>query len=251
MMVNQTRRVGLKWKIFGMYTAVMFVLGGCAIAVVHRLTGNTLRDQLERHSLAIAHNFSDAAAAHIAGGNTLALHALARKYTLHDGVAYAYVEGGNGAILAHTFGSFPEEIRPQSRPGVGREPERRSLQWAGRPVVDTAVPVLEGQIGSVHVGFWADRLQDEVQGALIPIVAVIAVIPFVGALLSFLLAQWIVRPIVDLTEIAEKVTMGDLELSVGGDRVSTRDEIGDLARALERMRSSLKAAMMRLDREVA
>jgi len=65
------------------------------------------------------------------------------------------------------------------------------------------------------------------------------------------LAHWIVRPIVGLTQIAEKVTMGDLEVSVGGDRVSTHDEIGDLARALERMRSSLKAAMLRLGREAA
>jgi len=250
-MANQPRRLGLKWKIFGMYAAVMFVLGACAIAVVYYLTGNTLRDQLDRRSFAIAKNFSDAAATHMAGRNTLALHALARKYTLHDGVAYAYVEDGKGAILAHTFGSFPIEIQPASIPPVGREPQRRSLQWAGRAVLETAVPVLEGQIGSVHVGFWADRLQDEIKRALIPIVAVIAIIPFVGAVLSFLLAHWIVRPIVGLTQIAEKVTMGDLEVSVGGDRVSTHDEIGDLARALERMRSSLKAAMLRLGREAA
>src|SRR5262245_35477621 len=250
-MESQPRRVGLKWKIFGLYTIVMFALGACAIAVVYRLTGDTLRDQLDRRSLAIANNFSDAAAAHIASGNPLALHALARKYTLHDGVAYAYVEDGKGTILAHTFGSFPQEIQPQSTAGVRREPERRSLQWGGRTVLETAVPVLEGQMGRVHVGFWADRLQEEVQRALIPIVGVIAIIPFVGALLSFFLAHWIVRPIVGLTQIAEKVTMGDLEVSVGGDCVSTHDEIGDLARALERMRSSLKAAMMRLGREVA
>lgn len=250
-MAHQPRRLGLKWKIFGMYTGVMFLLGACAIAVVYRLTGDTLRDQLDRRSLAIANNFSDAAAAHMAGGNTLALHALARKYTLHEGVAYAYVEDGKGSIVAHTFGNIPEEVPQNSTAGAKREPERRSLRWAGRTVLDTAVPVLEGQIGSVHVGFWADRLQEEVQRALIPIVAVIAIIPFVGALLSFLLAHWIVRPIVGLTQIAEKVTMGDLEISVGGGCVNTRDEIGDLARALERMRSSLKAAMMRLGREVA
>jgi HAMP domain-containing protein len=45
--------------------------------------------------------------------------------------------------------------------------------------------------------------------------------------------------------------MGDLETSVSGKCVSARDEIGDLARALERMRSSLKAAMLRLGRETA
>ena len=106
-------------------------------------------------------------------------------------------------------------------------------------------------MGSAHVGFWADAVQNEIQRALLPIIAVIAIVPFFGALLSFLLAHWIVRPIVGLTQIADKVTMGDLDSSVDGDCVSARNEIGDLARALERMRSSLRAAMLRLGREIA
>jgi len=106
-------------------------------------------------------------------------------------------------------------------------------------------------MGKVHVGFWADDLDAEIQRALVPIIAAVAIVPFVGALLSFLLAHWLVQPIVGLTRIADKVTMGDLETSVGGNCVSARDEIGDLARALERMRSSLKAAMLRLGRDAA
>jgi HAMP domain-containing protein len=125
------------------------------------------------------------------------------------------------------------------------------LSLADRTVYETAVPVLEGQLGRVHVGFWADAVQSEIRRALLPIIGIIAVIPLAGALLSFLLAHWIVRPIVGLREIADKVTMGDLETSVGGECVSSRDEIGDLARSLERMRSSLRAAMLRLGREVA
>src|SRR5262245_3858371 len=250
-MDHESRRVGLKWKIGGIYTGVMFVLAVCVIAVVYQLAGSMLRDQLDRRSLAIATNFSDAAAGHVASRNALALHTLARKYTLLDGVAYAYVKSDRGEILAQTFGTFPQELQPETANSPNRQPRQRELRWAGRVVYETAVPVLEGQMGSVHIGFWGDSLHNEIQRALVPIIAVIAVVPFVGALLSFLLAQWIVRPIVGLTKIADKVTVGDLERSVGGDCVSARDEIGDLARALERMRSSLKAAMLRLGREVA
>jgi len=78
-MNRETRRLGLKWKIGGIFTGVMLVLGLFAIAVVYRLTQETLRDQLDKRALAIATNFSDAAAGHIAGKNLLALHALARK----------------------------------------------------------------------------------------------------------------------------------------------------------------------------
>jgi HAMP domain-containing protein len=64
-----------------------------------------------------------------------------------------------------------------------------------------------------------------------------------GVALSALLARGIVRPILRLTEVADKISKGDLETPVG---VETRDEIGDLALSLGRMRASLKAAMARL-----
>ncbi|MGH7796846.1 MAG: HAMP domain-containing protein [Candidatus Binatia bacterium] len=249
-MNQESRRVGLKWKIGGIYTAVMLVLGVCVIAAVYQLTQRTLRDQLDKRALAIATNFSDAAAGYVASKNLLALHALARKYTLLDGVAYAYVENVKGEIVAHTLGSLPQGLR-QEPSGAKRQVQRRELLLTNRTVYETAVPVLEGQLGRVHVGFWADAVQTEIRRALLPIIGIIAVVPLIGALLSFLLAHWIVRPIVGLREIADKVTMGDLETSVGGECVSSRDEIGDLARSLERMRSSLRAAMLRLGREVA
>ena len=250
-MNRESRRLGLKWKIGGVFTGVMLILGAFVIAAVYQLTESALRDQLDKRAIAVATNFSDAVAGHVAGKNLLALHALARKYTLLDGVAYAYVEDGKGEIIAHTLGTFPEALRQEVSAGAKRQVTRRELSLGGRTVYETAVPVLEGQMGGVHVGFWADAAQAEIQRALLPIIGVIAVVPFVGALLSFLLAHWIVRPIIGLREIADKVTMGDLESSVGGDCVSSSDEIGDLARALERMRSSLRAAMLRLGREVA
>ena len=99
------------------------------------------------------------------------------------------------------------------------------------------------------MGLWDDAVEKEVQDALLRIIGIIALIPVVGALLSFLVAHWIVRPIVDLTEIADKVTHGDLDASVSGECAKSRDEIGELARSLERMRSSLKAAMLRLNQD--
>ena len=247
----ESRRLGLKWKIGGIFTGVILILSIIVIAAVYRLTETTLRDQLDKRALAVAVNLSDAAAGHVAGKNLLALHALARKYTFLDGVAYAYVEDSKGEILAHTLGTFPETLRQEGFEGAKREIAQRELLLGNKTVYETAVPVLEGQMGAVHVGFWADAVQTEIRRALLPIVGVIAVVPLVGALLSFLLAHWIVRPIIGLREIADKVTMGDLDTSVGGDCVSSSDEIGDLARALERMRSSLRAAMLRLGREVA
>jgi HAMP domain-containing protein len=250
-MSQQSRHISLKWKIGGVYTAVMLVLSILVIAAVYQLTQNTLQDQLDKRALAVATNFSDAVAGHLASKNLLAVHSLARKYTLLDGTAYAFVQNGQGEVVAHTFGAFPDELRRGLSPGSRRQVQRRELALMGRAVYETAVPVLEGQMGSVHVGFWADAVETEIRRALFPIVGIVGVVSLIGALVSFLLAHWIVRPILGLTEIADKVTKGDFETMVRGDCIESRDEIGDLARSLERMRCSLKAAMLRLAREVA
>jgi HAMP domain-containing protein len=240
---------GLKWKIGGIYTGVMLVLGAFVIGAVYQLTQSTLRDQLDRRALAIATNFSDATAGYIAGRNLLALHALARKYTLLDGVAYAFVQDRR-----EKSSLIPLELSPRTSARTfcraKRQVHRRELLLADATVYETAVPVLEDSWAS---SMWvlADAVQKEIRGSLVPVIGIVAIVPSSAALLSFLLAHWIVRPIVGLTQIADKVTMGDLETSVGGECVTSRDEIGDLARSLERMRSSLKAAMLRLGREIA
>src|SRR5262249_25286533 len=245
-MDHESRRVSLKWKIGGTFAAMVLILGLGVVAVVYQLTKDALRDQLDQRVLVMANNLS--AAGPMAGRNLLALDALVIKYTRLDGVTYAFIEDGKGEIVAHTLGTFPTELREELPAAPHRQVYRRELSWAGKTVYQTVAPILEGQVGRVHVGFGADAVEKETLRVLMPLVGIIAVVPLVGALLSFFLAHWIVRPIVGLTRIADKVTMGDLETSVSGKCVKLRDEIGDLARSLERMRSSLKAAMMRLGR---
>lgn len=248
-MGSEPRRVSLKWKIGGAFTGAMFVLGLLTIAGVYAVASRALRAQLEQRMLSVTRNLSDAAAAHVLARDVLALYALARKYTLLEGVAYAVIEDGKGEILAHTLGSVPPELRPKVPGARLRQVERRELWFEDRPVTEIGVPVLEGQFGRARVGFWQDAIEKEIRRAVGPVVGIVASMPLAGALLAFLIAHWIVRPIAGLTEVADRVTRGDLEAAIGGDTVKARDEIGDLARSLERMRSSLRAAMLRLNRE--
>ncbi len=250
-MDREGRRVSLKWKIGGTYTVVMLILSVIVSAATYKLTQSILRDQLSKRALAIANNLSDAAAGDIIGRDFLALGALASKYSLLDGVAYVFIENNRGEVIAHTFSAFPEELREQHPVGGQRQAYQRNLLFQGKTVYETGFPIHDGQVGRVHVGFWEDSVENEIRSALVRLLIVIGILPVAGALLSFLVAHWIVRPIINLTEVADKVTKGDLELSVSTNCVGLHDEIGDLARSLERMRSSLKAAMMRLNRESA
>ena len=241
------KRIGLRWKVAGLFSGVMLILCALMVAAVYHLTQKTLREQFEKRALTIATNLSEASAGHIVGKNLLELNTLLQKYTFLDGLAYAFVQNSEGAIVAHTLGTFPPELHQGLPVGRQRVANRRELSLQEKPIYETSVPVLDGQVGTVHVGFWGDAMEKEIQSALLPLMGIIAIVPILGAVLSFLMAHWIVRPISRLTEVAERITKGDLQTS--GEYPKSRDEIGDLARSLERMRASLRAAMARLGHE--
>ena len=242
------RRWGLRWKIAGGLSAVTLILSAVLIGTVYRLSEGTLRDQLDKRALAVARNLSDAAAGPMLSNDLLALNTLLRKYTFEDGVAYAFIRDSGGAITAHTLETLPTELQQRLPAGGQRMPSRRELSLQGKSVYETSVPVLDGQLGVVHVGFWGDTVEKEIRWAILPVVAVMGIIPLVGVALSFVLAHLVAAPILRLRKVAEEIIEGDLETC--GEYPKSRDEIGDLARSLERMRASLRAAMSRLRREL-
>ncbi len=78
------------------------------------------------------------------------------------------------------------------------------------------------------------------------LVAAVALAIGVSILLSQVIARAISRPILRLTDQATAISLGQLDTRV---EVNSRGEVGELARALERMRTSLKMTIDRLSEE--
>ncbi|HEY3302564.1 MAG TPA: HAMP domain-containing protein [Candidatus Binatia bacterium] len=238
------RRIGLMGKIVGTLAGVIVLFGLLVLGVVYHLTGRALRAQLDQRALAIVTTLGDAAGGHVIARNSLELHALVTKYALLDGVAYAVIRDGKGEIMAQSMAALPAELRESVSLDARRQAQRRELILRGKAVYETRVPILGGQAGTAHIGVWGDGVEGEIRRALLPLAGIVVALLLAGVALSALLARGIVRPILLLTQVADKISKGDLETPVG---VETRDEIGDLARSLGRMRASLKAAMVRLN----
>lgn len=65
-----------------------------------------------------------------------------------------------------------------------------------------------------------------------------------ASLLAYLLSQRLSRPIAELTEVADKISRGQLDAKVPG--IERSDEIGALARAIGRMGTSIQLAIKKL-----
>jgi HAMP domain-containing protein len=236
------QRGGLRWKISATFSGLILVLGLLVIGIVYYFTNTALQKQVDLRSAAIATNLADAAAGLVSRKSTLELDALAAKYGRLDGIAYAFVQDPKGEILVSSMQPFPVELKDAG----GTAGSSRTTRIRGKTVYETRSPLLDGQLGVVRVGLWAETIQDDVRSTLLPIIGLIAGCLVLSIGLSIMLASKMIRPILDLKAIADDISRGRLDTSVS---IQSNDEVGELGRSLERMRASLKAAMIRLNRE--
>jgi HAMP domain-containing protein len=235
----------LKWRIAYTYGALILVLGLFVALLVYQSMSHAVRTQIERRIMAIAGDLSDAAAGLTSERELPELRALVARYGRLEGVAYIFVEDQKGDVRAHNMRSFPLDLQWPVSPEERGEFQFQNQRYRGKNVYEARAPILNGQWGAVHLGFWDDALDEEVRGAVLPVVGLVAAAVIASLALAFLLAHGLIHPIRQLTDAAGKISTGDLETPFVSD---SKDEVRELARSLERMRSSLKAAIFRLSR---
>jgi HAMP domain-containing protein len=111
-------------------------------------------------------------------------------------------------------------------------------------VYDILQPIKEGLLGFVRVGMKKSFVDERIQETI----TYLGIVFLIGTFLAIILAIFIItlqfsRPIAYLTDVAHKISMGELEKPV---RVRVKNEIGILGDAIERMRVSLKSSIDRL-----
>jgi methyl-accepting chemotaxis protein len=161
---------------------------------------------------------------------------------------YAFLLDNTGKVIAHPKREYVETLKDMSQHaaflGASDLDKKRvmSANEEGRPVLSYARKSKYG---------WTLVVQQDAAEAYALIaeanrnalVLLALTLLFVG-LVAFLFAQQLTRPIRSLTRTADEISRGNLKATIN--EVSRSDEIGALARTIDRMRASIKVAMGRL-----
>lgn len=116
---------------------------------------------------------------------------------------------------------------------------------AGKTEYFVAYPI-ENKLGSVHLALDARTIGEPAARSINLTLLILAITLVLVSAMAGYFANLISRRILNLANLADKVSMGDLEQPI---TASSKDEIGDVAQALERMRISLRAAVARFSRK--
>ena len=108
---------------------------------------------------------------------------------------------------------------------------------------------INGQVKGIKYG-WALAIQQNVKEVFSPLQKVqrfawmlLGITVVFVTLIALISARAVVTPIMKLTDAAERMSLGDLNVDID---INSKDEVGLLAQAISRMQTSLRMAVERL-----
>ncbi|AMV72261.1 hypothetical protein JCM30471_07450 [Desulfuromonas carbonis] len=111
--------------------------------------------------------------------------------------------------------------------------------------ISTPIYVKGNQWGGFRIGFSLEKTQQAKQELMIKLLTIMGVILVLSLVLVFVVVNRAMAPLVHFTRIAGELADGKVDQKIAA---TSKDEIGQLADVLERLRVSLKTAMDRLTR---
>lgn len=209
-----SRDIGLEWKITGTVATVIFIFGMLLIIIAHQFMGRALRTEIDQRTLAITTNLSNAAVGHVMSKNIIELYALLTKYARLNGVAYAFIEDSNGQIVGHSIRPFPRLVTTPPTSDEGKQVSTRVVTLQEKPVYETSVPILEGQLGTAHLGIWAEGVNMEINNARTPFFGLIILVLLVAVVVSSFLARAMIARSASLANLAGQLSAGERSTAV-------------------------------------
>lgn len=242
--------VNVRTKILGIILGLVILLGvGVTIQARYALTA-TMNTQLEEQSVSVARDLAARSTDPILLNDLLGLHDLLKETTANNpNIRYAFIVDNRGQIIAHTFeGGFPLDLISLNSSQNGEHHHTALIQTDEGLVWDTAVPILDGKVGTARIGLSDASVRKAVSTLTVQLVATIVLVSITGVLVAVFLTWILTRPIISLAHATQAVAKGNFSPRV---QRWANDEIGDLAEAFNSMTEELaRTDELRKEREV-
>jgi HAMP domain-containing protein/DNA-directed RNA polymerase subunit RPC12/RpoP len=221
-----------------------------------------INQQVELRTKAIATSFAGVIQKPLLVRNYLQVNKEAQRTSSLPGVAYAAVVNKRGIVIAGFFNDldrfnkdfvmevkrrgFPKSVVAANKLTAGMAEKSSRIEVGGQPIYDQVI-ALPNDVGEVHIGVYVTDIEKTIKDIMLSPLTMYLVggVLLIGFVIFLLLNRAISKPTKELTEVANRISLGEMDLTITpkGSR-----EMRELAIAFERMRFSVKAAMDRLRR---
>ncbi len=240
------------------FISFTIIIGVSLVIVYQHYVPKLVNEQINLRAFAIAKSFSSAVLEPVMVRNYLRVNKIAEVTAQLPDVAYASVFNKRGFPIAGILGDptrfdpnfisivktkgFPRDIIEQNKATVDGRARKKILTIGQKKVLDVALT--SGKNGAeIHLGLFVGDIQKAVRNSLTPLLALLAAIAILGIIAVIFVGRTISRPIRQLTEQVQEVSMGNLDLQLN---VKGGGEIRPLVESFRRMQTSLQFSAKQL-----
>ncbi len=245
-----TSSFSIRTKIMGIVVSLTLLLGVFVTWQVRTQMEATLTSELQNRGYSVSGDLALRSVDPILLDDAYALYQLLIDTKQnHPDVAYVFVLDINKEVIAHTFegDAFPTQLLALVNSGAFEDENGgiRHLRFQSNEGVihDFAAPILQGEIGVVHLGMSENRLHRVINTMTTRIIATTAVVALIGILAAIFLTWILTRPVLELIKTTQAIGDGDLSARTSH---LTNDEIGRLALAFNHMVEDLETSQQAL-----
>ncbi|MBM4261858.1 MAG: HAMP domain-containing protein [Deltaproteobacteria bacterium] len=234
---------GLKGRLTRWFGAIAVLLSSASFLYVYTSLTPLVRRHTFERGRAIAASVAEAAKPQLTNGDATQLRQMLSDQLARNSLAYILVFDGNQAPVAY---AGPEVSDPADAVRHGLTVDARGeriSRFRNQVVYNMVAGVDNGESGSVQVGVWRSRIEEQARKFLV-VIAVLFIAATYGAILGAnrLFAR-VTRPLEELAVSAEALSHGNLETPIAAPAGAPLAQLGD---SLEQVRAALKPAINRL-----
>ena len=244
--ISPSRRSPLIHQLTFGFGTIAIIFGFATCVIVFGSITRVYEKELTSRTQITTLGLSDLVTRRLATKSVQRLGSDVEKYATMKAVAYVYVEDAKGAIIANAPNELPRYLIRDFPRSSERALGGVNVRYRGADVFEVAHRIGGANAGFVHLGIWRDAIAAEARMALLPMAAAIVVLILGITAMFIVMARRLNRPLLDLVDQADRISRGDFTVTLSSKR---SDEIGDIARSIERLRASLYAVVRRLDQD--
>lgn len=238
-------------SIFRKTSLLALCLFGVISVLTSALAAYTLYERMTHEYVskgdAIAKSIASASQGILLNRDAATVQAMIDQYLEIEGVAYVFVMDRDRFVISHTFvPQMPPKLAMLLESDSGITVNELTVDPYGR-VIDISHPILAGVAGYVHVGMSKEVIMEYFWAAvaMMQFLMVTILLGCVGVL--YVMTNRISRPLRQLADYAERLAGHDFSATID---VTSRDEIGVLARSMASMASELATLFADMESEV-
>ena len=208
-------KLSLANKILIATLALLVLLGALGVVGFQFVLRSYLHGEVAASTRMLAASAAEQAGPLLARSDTEALHRLmVDLQRIDETIAYAMVIDRSGNVVAHTFPwDPPAAIRgPPPAPSAVGNDGYRQVRFEGRTYLDVSAPIRTGPsgAGAVQIGIDIERVGRFVGELNLLFVGVLAGLTLLAMLAALFYFRYVTRPVMELTHLADEVSVGNL-----------------------------------------